>query len=137
VRISICGSMSFIDQMEELAANLRRRGLMVATPVREEAGIAWSELEPAAAARAKGEYITGYLAEIRVSDHVLIANYDKAGISGYVGPNALIEAAFARALDKGVVFLHPPGPQPCQLEAMALMTACLNGDLSRFTQPKV
>jgi hypothetical protein len=132
VRISICGSMTFIDQMEALASSLRERGLSVATPVREERDQAWSELGLDAAVRAKARYVTGYLEEIRVSDLVLVANYDKAGIAGYVGPNALIEAAFARALGKPAVFLHRPGPQPCQLEAMAMMTTCLDGDLSGF-----
>ena len=123
--------MTFIDQMEALALDLRHAGLSVVTPVREEQGVDWSGLELPMAVRAKAQYLNSYLEEIRTSDLVLIANYDKSGIAGYVGPNALIEAAFAHALGKPVVFLHTPGPQACQLEAWAMMAVCLEGDPSR------
>ena len=64
---------------------------------------------------------------IRAADVVLIANFDKHGIEGYVGPNALVEAAFGHALGKAVVFLHSPGRQASQFEALAMMTKCLHG----------
>ena len=87
----------------------------------------WESMGLEGAAQAKRRYLTGYLDVIRKSDLIMIANYDKAGVEGYVGPNALIEAAFAIALGKPVAFLHYPGPQPCRLEALAMMTKCLNG----------
>jgi hypothetical protein len=124
--------MTFIDSMEALASVLRRPEVAVDTPVREEADITWDNLTLDEATVAKSRYVEGYLEVIRSSDLVLIANYDKGGVTGYVGANALIEAAFAHALGKPVAFLNLPGPQSCRLEALALMSTCLDGDISRL-----
>jgi hypothetical protein len=64
---------------------------------------------------------------------VLIANFPRAGVTGYVGPNALVEAAFGRAMGKPVAFPNRPGEQGCQLEALALMTVCLDGLATNLT----
>ena len=132
MKIAICGSMTFVDEMEALAAVLTAAGMTVATPVRDEGEVNWSGLDDDAAAAAKARYVADYLAVIRRCDVVLIANYEKAGVRGYVGANALVEAAFGYALGKTVAFLNPPGPQPCRLEAMAMMTMCLDGDVRRL-----
>jgi hypothetical protein len=58
---------------------------------------------------------------------VLVANFEKHGIEGYVGPNTLVEAAFAHATGRKVAFLNRPGDQPARLEALAMMTTCLYG----------
>lgn len=132
MKICICGSMSFIDEMEAMGAILLGKGHGVTTPEREERERRWETLPLDEAVRLKAGYVGGYLEVIRQTDLVLIANYDKSGVAGYVGANALVEAAFAFALGKPVVFLNAPGVQPCQLEALALMGACLGGDLSRL-----
>jgi hypothetical protein len=132
MKISICGSMAFLDQFEALAAALRADGFTVCTPVREEAGARWEEMVFEHAVALKAGYVSGYLEEIRSSALVLIANYAKGDVAGYVGANSLIEAAFGFALGKPVVFLFEPGEQPCRLEALALMRSCLNGDISNL-----
>lgn len=124
--------MTFIDGMETLASVLRGPEIAVDTPAREEAGVTWDNLTLDEATVAKSRYVEAYLEVIRRSDLVLIANYDKGGVAGYVGANALIEAAFAHALGKPVAFLHRLGPQSCRLEALALMSKCLDGDISRL-----
>jgi len=131
MKIAICGSMAFIDEMEAIAAKLRPRATFVATPVREERDASWESLPLQEAVHRKRTYLFGYLERIRASDLVLVANFDKAGVEGYVGPNTLVEAAFAHAAGKAVVFLKAPGPQPAQLEALAMMTKCLAGSPER------
>jgi hypothetical protein len=64
----------------------------------------------------------------------LHANFEKAGVAGYVGPNTLVEAAFARALGKPTAFLYFPGPQACRLEALAIMATCLDGQAAKLPQ---
>lgn len=124
--------MSFMDEMEAMVPVLSEMGHAVSTPVREERDQRWEDLTRAEAVRLKAGYVGSYLEVIRQSELVLIANYDKSGVAGYVGANALVEAAFAFALGKPVAFLQAPGPQPCQLEALAMMRACLDGDLARL-----
>lgn len=132
MRIAICGSMTFIDEMEAIAAELRPQATSVATPVREEHEAPWESLSLEDAVRRKQSYLFGYLERIRASDVVLIANFARNGVDGYVGPNTLVEAAFAHAEGKAVVFLNTPGPQPARLEALAMMTTCLAGAPARL-----
>ncbi|MDQ0462893.1 hypothetical protein QO010_000641 [Caulobacter ginsengisoli] len=127
MKIAICGSMSFIDEMEAIAADLRAHVEAVFTPVREEGDLDWDSLPLEQAVDRKRGYLLGYLEQIRACDGVLIANFEKHGVAGYVGPNTLVEAAFAHAAGKPVAFLNPPGPQPARLEALAMMTICLDG----------
>jgi hypothetical protein len=132
VKVAVCGSMAFIDEMEALAAALRVRGEVVHTPVRDEKDFDGDRLALGEAADRKRHYLTGYLEVIRAVDVVLIANFERNGVEGYVGPNALVEAAFGHALGKRVVLLNRPGRQPCRVEILAMMTGCLDGEIDRL-----
>ncbi len=128
-RISICGSMTFINDMEVLGARLIDAGYEVNTPAREEVKLDWSSMPDEESLKLKRIYIDGYLEKIRNSDLVLIANYPKDGIAGYIGANALMEAAFAYALGIPVVYLKRPGNQSCRLEAHSISRVILNDDI--------
>ncbi|MCK7613380.1 hypothetical protein [Roseibium sediminicola] len=130
--IVICGSMSTLDLMERLAGQLRRDGHTVSTPVPEEAGFDWTALSPMQAVARKKAFLSDYFEVIRRGDVVLIANTEKHDIPGYVGANTLMEAACGYALRKPVYFLHDIGDQPCRLEAAAVSSGVLNGDLERL-----
>jgi len=131
--IVICGSMSALGEMEALAARLRRDGYRVSTPVPEEAGLDWSALAPEQAVARKRQFLNGYFDTIGTGDAVLIVNTEKHGVAGYIGANTLMEAACGHALKKPVFFLNEPGDQPCRLEALAVSSGTLDGDLSRLT----
>lgn len=61
---------------------------------------------------------------------MVVANFDKNGVSGYVGPNSLIELAFGYALEKELYLLYPPAEQACSSELLGLKPVVLHGDLS-------
>lgn len=71
-----------------------------------------------------------HLEKIRNSDVVLVANLSKRGVEGYVGPNTLMQAAFAHALGITVVFLNDPSEQSGGLECIAIASGCLDGDVA-------
>lgn len=123
--IAICGSMTFIDEMEEIGEGLRHSGYEVHTPEREEEGVQWDDLDEAEALGLKRRFILDYFQVIAKSDCVLIANFEKRGIPGYIGANSLMEAACARAFGKKLFLLYPPGEQDCQLEILALIDGTL------------
>ena len=62
----------------------------------------------------------------------LIANYEKHGTPGYVGPNTLMEAAFGYALDIPVVLLFEPDDQPCALELIGIASLVLDGKIQKL-----
>lgn len=120
--------MSAIDQIEELAAQFRAVGHIAITPDRDERDDSWPNLSLAEQVEAKRGFIDAYLEEIRSADAVVLANFAKDGVFGYVGANALMEAAFAKALGLPVYLHNEPGPQPAQVELLAIQAACLYGD---------
>ncbi|NTF18079.1 hypothetical protein G6L37_06650 [Agrobacterium rubi] len=132
--IAICGSMAFIDHMEEIATYLKDNGYVTLTPQREEDGRDWSELSREEAIALKRGYVDLHLHKIRDCDAVLIVNIEKRGTPGYVGPNTLMEAAFAHALDVPVVFLNDPFDQAAGLECASVSHACLDGDISTIKE---
>lgn len=119
--------MAFIDEMEALAHELGRLGCAVDAPVREEQAISWDALNDSQAWARKKSYIDGHLEKIRQADLVLLANYDKHGVVGYIGANSLMEAAFAYALNVPVAYLWPVGEQGCRLEALAISDRVMHG----------
>lgn len=132
MRVCICGSMSAIDQMEGLADVLREAGHDVVTPARDAVDVRWDDLTLDAQVSVKRRLIDDHFNVIRDSDIVLVANLTSAGIEGRVGANALIEAAFAKAVGVPVVLLERPGPQPCQIEVLALQHSCLDSQPLRI-----
>lgn len=112
--------MAFISEMEAFADKLRSVGFEVDTPVRDEVAINWNSLSEDQSFELKKAYIDAHLAKIRESDLVLLANYRKNGVDGYIGANSLMEAAFAYALGVPVVYLRPVGDQPCRLEVLSI-----------------
>lgn len=127
--ICLCGSMAFIDEMEEIADRLATMGYRASAPAREERELKWSHLPAAEAVILKKSFVDGYLAKIRQADALLIANYQKHGIAGYVGPNTLMEAAFGYTMGIPIIFLHDPSNQSCGLECLAIASGCLNGEI--------
>ena len=127
--ISICGSMDFIDEMETIAAELTAAGWTVFTPQRAEAGFRWEDLSAEECIQRKKAYIDAHLENIRRSTAVLIANYPKNDINGYIGANTLMEAAMAYTLGVPIYFLFPIGVQGCQLEAESIAEGVWNGRL--------
>jgi hypothetical protein len=121
--------MAFIDEMDSIAVVLRTAGYTVATPVREGSSTNWDSLSDAESFALKKRYIDEHLVKIKQSNLVLLANYSKGGIDGYIGANSLMEAAFAYALGVPVAYLKPIGEQPCRLEALAISQSVVGEDV--------
>lgn len=94
--------------------------------------IDWEHAPAEDLARLKKGFIDRHLDKIRRSDLVLLANHEKHGVPGYVGPNTLMEAAFGYALNIPVVLLFKPGDQPCSVELAGVAALVLGGDLERL-----
>jgi hypothetical protein len=131
-KITICGSMQFAEEMAQLKQELESFGWIVLTPDLSEKSSSYEELPNEEKLRTKKELITNHFERIKQSDAILVANYEKKGIKGYVGSNTLMEIAVAHVLQKAIYILNHLDPQGCEEEVKALATHFLNGSLKNI-----
>lgn len=81
----------------------------------------------------KSDAISDHFKKIENSDCILVANYDKKGIVGYVGGNTLIEIGLAFYLKNKIFILNNPSSElSYKQEIMGMKPIILNGDLSKI-----
>lgn len=117
--------------MRSLASELDHFGYAVYLPNDEKTD--YQSLDESEQVELKQRFIDEHFTKIRDCDAVLIANYEKHGIPGYVGANTLMELAYAYALNKQINVLYPPGEQGCRLEVLALDPLILNGNIKNLS----
>ncbi len=138
--IAICGSLDFAYEMEKLAQELRAVGFGVHIPISAEKIIRGEfSLQEIKEEKEGGTFssrviqndaIRAYWNVIREHDAVLIANYDKKRIRGYIGGNSFLEMGFAHVLNKGLFLLNEIPEMVYSDEIRAMQPLVLNGDLS-------
>ena len=134
MRITICGSCTFAEQMGKAAEHLKKRGFEVFTPeplVTEE----WYQENHGREnfLEMKPIWTQNHFRRIQNSDAILILNHEKKGIKGYFGSNTLMELSVAFFLGKKIFLLHPIGEEhPHFEELIGMKSVVLNGDLDRI-----
>ena len=69
---------------------------------------------------------------IQNADAVVVLNYDKHGIAGYIGGNSFLEMGFAYILKKPIYLLNPIPEMPYyKTEIIAMKPIVLDGDLEK------
>lgn len=81
----------------------------------------------------KGNSLYEGLERVAESDVLLILNYPKNGIEGYVGTSVLMEIGLGYYLKKNIYFLYPVDKnQKYALEIALVNPTILNGDLNKI-----
>lgn len=140
MKITICGSMYFAQQMLEKKRWLTDAGHEVLLP--EETEVCARGLghqgdgNRLVEAKIHHDFIRKHGEKIAASDAILVLNHNKNGILHYIGPNTLIEIGYAFLLKKEVYLLYPPhtGIFGWQ-EIMAMQPYVLYGDLGKVPMP--
>jgi len=133
MRITICGSVAFINEMNQAKAQLEKGGHTVYVPVsaeRNQTKDFWEKMKAADIRQfisIKTGRMRGHFDIIKSSDAILVLNYDKDGKKNYIGPNTLMEMAVAFEHGKKIFILNPL-PDFAGEELMAMSPVCLNGD---------
>ncbi|MEK7501092.1 MAG: hypothetical protein AAB642_03130 [Patescibacteria group bacterium] len=126
MKITLCGSMAFHAEMEKIGEQLHKDGHEVRVPLlrieAEESGRdrkmsiraliaqgggvdAFPQDHPVW--KEKSDAIDDHFAKVTWSDAILVVNYPKHEIDGYVGGNTLMEMAVAHYLKKKIYVLLP------------------------------
>jgi hypothetical protein len=110
MRIAICSSMTFSEQLIEMKNRLERRGHVVFISRFAEKFLGKSESEKEELNlfhQRECDVIRHFWEKINDSDAILVLNYEKRGIPGYIGGNTLMEIGFAHVLRKKIYFVNP------------------------------
>jgi len=143
MKITICGSATFINEMEAVAEQLKNLEHEVkGMPVKfvDEDGKLWQTSDYQKFKKSlpfdKPEFLNNHHQRLREhfdkvawSDAILVTNYDKNGMANYIGPNTLMEMGLAFYLGKKIYLLNPIPDASWKEEILGTRPEVLNGDL--------
>ena len=136
MKIAICGSMAFTDKMFEVREQLEKLGhtAVVSGFGKHYLGKTQEEIEELKRYhKHEKDAIREYWVQIQNTDAILVLNYDRKGITNYIGGNTLMEIGFAHVLNKKIFFLNPvPEIEFYKDEIEATKPIILNGDLDKL-----
>lgn len=149
MKITLCGSLKFLDKMLNVKDQLEESGHEVKYAPEDLSkeipgiisGPEFARLSKDAPddsdiwAR-KGISIKAHFDKIRWSDAILVLNYEKNDIAGYIGGNTLMEIGFAFDLGKKIYFLNPIPKISYREELLGMQPIILNGDVSLLTEKR-
>jgi len=140
--ITICCSASFYRQALEVEERLQERGFRVHIPhtaykMKESGDFnvdtykTW--YKNAADYGKKAELMRAHFDKVVESDAILVLNYEKKGMRGYIGGNVLMEMGIAFHHKKPIYVLNPVRETlPIYEEIMGMQPIVLNGDLDKL-----
>lgn len=131
MKITICGSLKFHDNLLVLEEKLKNLGHIVYMPVKAEGVDYWEKDGTARVAAKKGmDLISKHMDKIQKSDAILVCNYDKKDITNYVGANTFAEILMAHYFKKKIFFLNPiPAQDYISEELLSVDPVIVNGKL--------
>jgi len=146
MKITICGSIAFYDEMLDLKAKLEKVGHKVKLPpfeIKNEKGEMISvkeyyELRKTTTDknswvwRQKGKSIKIHFKKEQWADAILVTNFDKNGIKGYVGGNTLMEMGVAFFLKKPIYLLNEIPEVSYKEEILGMFPVILFCDLLKI-----
>lgn len=138
MNITICGSIANAKKiievkkgLEEMGHNILSHDLMQAYANNDKK---LSERIKQDHAGLKKEYDTfkWYYEAIKNSDAILVCNFEKNGISNYIGGSVLMEIGYAHVLDKNIYFLNPIPEVGYKDELIAANPIIIKNDLNKI-----
>jgi len=139
MKITICGSLTFANNMIEVKQKLEKLGHQVNLPPDTEIVVGGkldhNDLEADFEHCVENDILKKHFANIERSDAVLILNYDKNGIKGYVGTSTFMEIGLAYFLNKKIFLLNllPHHSEHRWVHEVRIINpVILNGNLSKI-----
>ncbi len=138
MKVTLCGSIKFLKEMEGLEPELVGLGHEVKRPeaelieTMEYPKDIFSLPTDSVVWQAKGDANKKHFPKMEWADVILICNYDKNGIVGYIGGNVLIEIGLAFYLKKPIYLLNRVPDVSYAVEILGMQPIVLNGDLSKM-----
>lgn len=146
MKITICGSVAFQDEVLSVKEKLEKLGHEISLwPLQLKDGegklISVKEYYKIRKIAAddekwvwdrKAEAVLEHFDKVAQSDAILVANYDKNDVKGYIGGNTLMEMGLAFFLKKKIYLLNQIPELSYKEEILGVKPIILNGDLSKI-----
>lgn len=139
--ITLCHSMQYAERAIKVAEWFKARG-HEAYPSTFSKGFVGLNDEEKEILKLKQKYEQDAMREhwklIQKADAVLVLNYEKSGIPGYIGGNSFLEMGFAYVLNKPLYLLYQIPKMPYyETEIMAMRPRVIDGDLEKILFEKI
>lgn len=125
--------MQFHDEMKQVKRNLNALGFEVLVPSEldnlENNESYMTSDEDRINAKIEFNFIKEHFKKVELADAILILNYEKKNIPGYIGGNTFLEMGYAFGLGKKVYLLNPIPQMDYYTEMVAIQPIILNGNL--------
>jgi hypothetical protein len=134
--IALCYSMQFAEKAKEVSDWFHAHGHTAYTSVFNNAFLGKTD-EEKEKIKLKQKYEQDAIREhwdiIKISDAILVLNYEKNGVKNYIGGNAFLEMGFAYLLKKPIYLLHDIPHMPYyETEIIGMKPIIINGDLEKL-----
>ncbi len=134
MKITVCGSIKFIDRMKEIQKQLEELGHQVFMPIKAKEVDYWSEDNKSRVeAKKKYGFIKEHMERILDSDAILVVNITKNEVENYIGANTFLEIGFAYCKGKKIFLLNPVPKQSYIIDELETVEPqVINGDLTKI-----
>lgn len=143
MKITICGSIAFFDEMLKLKTQLEQLGHEVKLPPTEEPDehgqmmpvIKYYQIRKTAKPTdtwvwdRKAEAMLKHFEKVAWSDAILVLNETKREVPHYIGGNTLMEMGVAFYLKKKIFLLYPIPDMSYTEEIIGMKPTVINGNL--------
>jgi hypothetical protein len=146
MKITICGSIAFQNEINSVKEKLEKLGHEVKLwPLQVKDGDGrlisvekYYKIRRAAANNEKwvwdrkAEAVMEHFEKVAWSDAILVTNYDKNDVKGYIGGNTLMEMGLAFFLKKKIYLLNEVPELSYKEEILGVKPIILGGDLNKI-----
>ncbi|MDO8618814.1 MAG: hypothetical protein Q7R49_02590 [Candidatus Daviesbacteria bacterium] len=139
--ITICSSASFYKQVLDLEKDLKKLGFRVVVPITARRMKKSGDFDVTknktwyqnpSDYKKKAKLMTTHFKKVIAGDFVLIVNLEKNGKAGYIGPNGLMEMAFAFYYKKPIFIYNQISDTPFEEEILGMNPNFINQDLTKI-----
>lgn len=135
MKIFIAGSMAFARQIAEAQKLLEKHGHIALIPSDTHACIENPHLNMDAEHAFATDIMQDCMDKQAQCEAIVVLNYPKDNISGYIGGHVLIELGLAYYLKQKIFLLYPPPPTEISRyshEVLHMRPTVLNGELEKL-----
>jgi len=136
MKIYIAGSMHFAKEMLQTKNTLKELGVEAEVPPDTEECVKDPTLNENLEHCDATDIMKACMAVQKKCGAILVLNYPKHEVSGYIGAHTLIELGLAYYLEQKIFLLYPPAPVHLQrhyVEVTHMQPTILNGKIMEIT----